>query len=279
MAFVLVERRAAEPVLPLRLFANRVFTVCSAVGFVVGFAMFGAITFLPQYMQVVKGASPTGSGLQLLPLMAGLLLTSMLSGVLISRSGRYKVFPIVGTALMTVGMYLLSHLGVTTSTLAASAYMFVLGVGIGAVMQVLVIAVQNVVPYADLGVATSGATFFRSIGGSFGTAAFGAIFASQLTGNLARYLPGTRRPGRLQRIRRSQPRHLGQAAARGACRLHPRLRGVPAYRVPHRRAHHRDRVRPDLAAQGGPPPQGGQHPRPGPGSRPQRGAGGPGLRR
>jgi EmrB/QacA subfamily drug resistance transporter len=191
VAFVLVERRAAEPVLPLRLFANRVFTVCSAVGFVVGFAMFGAITYLPQYMQVVKGASPTGSGLQLLPLMAGLLLTSMTSGILISRWGRYKVFPIAGTALMTVGMYLLSHLGVTTSTLAASAYMFVLGVGIGAVMQVLVIAVQNVVSYADLGVATSGATFFRSIGGSFGTAAFGAIFASQLSGNLARYLAGT----------------------------------------------------------------------------------------
>ncbi len=191
VAFVVVERRAAEPVLPLRLFANRVFSVCSAVGFVVGFAMFGAITYLPQYMQVVKGASPTSSGLQLLPLMAGLLLTSMASGVLISRWGRYKVFPIVGTALMTVGMYLLSHLGVTTSTLAASAYMFVLGVGIGAVMQVLVIAVQNVVPYADLGVATSGATFFRSIGGSFGTAAFGAIFSSQLSGNLARYLAGT----------------------------------------------------------------------------------------
>jgi EmrB/QacA subfamily drug resistance transporter len=191
VAFILAERRAAEPVLPLRLFANRVFSVSSAVGFVVGFAMFGAITYLPQYMQVVRGASPTGSGLQLLPLMAGLLLTSTLSGILISRWGRYKIFPIIGTALMTVGMYLLSMLGVGTSTLASSAYMFVLGVGIGAVMQVLVIAVQNVVPYADLGVATSGATFFRSIGGSFGTAVFGAIFASQLTGNLARYLAGT----------------------------------------------------------------------------------------
>ena len=191
VAFVLVERRAAEPVLPLRLFANRVFSVCSAVGFVVGFAMFGAITYLPQYMQVVRGASPTGSGLELLPLMAGLLLTSMLSGIMISRWGRYKIFPIVGTALMTAGMYLLSLLGVATGTLASSVYMFVLGVGIGAVMQVLVIAVQNVVHYSDLGVATSGVTFFRSIGGSFGTAVFGAIFASQLTGNLARYLAGT----------------------------------------------------------------------------------------
>jgi DNA-binding MarR family transcriptional regulator len=194
VAFVLTERRAAEPVLPLRLFTNRVFSVSSAVGFVVGFAMFGAITYLPQYMQVVRGSSPTGSGLQLLPLMAGLLLTSTLSGILITRWGRYKVFPIIGTALMTAGMYLLSMLGVGTSTLASSVYMFVLGVGIGAVMQVLVIAVQNVVPYSDLGVATSGVTFFRSIGGSFGTAVFGAIFASQLTGNLAHYLAGTHIP-------------------------------------------------------------------------------------
>jgi EmrB/QacA subfamily drug resistance transporter len=190
IAFVFAERRAAEPVLPLRLFTNRVFSVCSAVGFVVGFAMFGAITYLPQYMQIVKGVSPTISGLRLLPLMAGLLLTSTTSGILISRWGRYKIFPIIGTALMTVGMYLLSMLGVATSTLASSFYMFVLGVGIGAVMQVLIIAVQNVVPYGDLGAATSGATFFRSIGGSFGTAVFGAIFSAQLGGNLRHFLAG-----------------------------------------------------------------------------------------
>jgi EmrB/QacA subfamily drug resistance transporter len=193
-AFVVAERRAAEPVMPLRLFTYRVFSVSSAVGFVVGFAMFGAITYLPQYLQVVKGSSPTVSGLELLPLMAGLLLTSITSGFLISRWGRYKVFPILGTAIMTVGMYLLSMLGVSTSAFAYSAYMFVLGVGIGAVMQVLVIAVQNVVPYADLGAATSGATFFRSIGGSFGTAVFGAIFASQLKSNLPRYLAGVHLP-------------------------------------------------------------------------------------
>ncbi|MGH3412910.1 MAG: MFS transporter [Marmoricola sp.] len=192
--FVLVERRASEPVLPLRLFTNRVFTVASLIGFVVGFAMFGAITYLPQYMQVVRGQSPTGSGLQLLPLMAGLLLTSMLSGFLITRWGRYKIFPILGTAVMTLGMYLLSLLDVGTSPLHYTLYMFVLGVGIGGVMQVLVIAVQNVVPYRDLGVATSGATFFRSIGGSFGTAVFGAIFANHLTGNLTHYLAGTRVP-------------------------------------------------------------------------------------
>ncbi len=192
--FVVVEQRATEPVLPLRLFTSRVFTVASLVGFVVGFAMFGAITYLPQYMQVVKGQSPTGSGLQLLPLMAGLLLTSMGSGILISRWGRYKVFPIAGTAVMTLGMWLLSHLAVGTSPLQYTVYMFVLGVGIGGVMQVLVIAVQNVVPYRDLGVATSGVTFFRSIGGSFGTAVFGAIFANQLTGNLVHYLAGTHVP-------------------------------------------------------------------------------------
>lgn len=194
LAFVAVERRAAEPVLPLRLFANRVFSASSAIGFVVGFAMFGAITYLPQYMQVVRGASPTGSGLQLLPLMAGLLLTSMGSGILISRWGRYKVFPIAGTAVMTLGMYLLSLMTVGTTTFAYSAYMFVLGVGIGAVMQVLVIAVQNVVSYRDLGVATSGVTFFRSIGGSFGTAVFGAIFANRLTVELRHYLAGTGLP-------------------------------------------------------------------------------------
>ena len=206
--FVVVERRAAEPVMPLRLFTNRVFSASSAIGFVVGFAMFGAITYLPQYMQVVRGASPTGSGLQLLPLMAGLLLTSMGSGILISRWGRYKVFPIAGTAVMTAGMYLLSLMGVGTGAASYTVYMFVLGVGIGGVMQVLVIAVQNVVAYRDLGVATSGATFFRSIGGSFGTAVFGAIFANQLTGNLHHYLSGIALPPGFQAMAGASPAAL-----------------------------------------------------------------------
>src|SRR5216683_3659928 len=168
--FVWAESRAAEPVLPLHLFRNRVFSASSAVGFVVGFAMFGAIAYLPQYMQIVKGSSPTISGLRLLPLMAGLLTTSIVTGRLVSRWGRYRVFPIVGTAVMTIGLYLLSHLGVTTSDWLSSLYMLVLGAGIGASLQVLVVAVQNSVSYADLGAATGGATFFRSIGGSFGTA-------------------------------------------------------------------------------------------------------------
>ncbi|MGE5287034.1 MAG: MFS transporter [Micromonosporaceae bacterium] len=194
VAFVAVERRAAEPVLPLRLFRNRVFSASSAIGLVVGFAMFGALAFLPQYMQIVKDVSPTLSGLRLLPMMAGLLLTSIVTGQLISRLGRYKVFPIVGTAMMTLGLYLLSLLDVSTGAALSSVYMFVLGMGIGASMQVLVIAVQNAVDYSDLGVATSGATFFRSIGGSFGTAVFGAIFAGVLAGNLASSLHGLRLP-------------------------------------------------------------------------------------
>ncbi len=174
--FVVAERWAAEPVLPLHLFKQPVFTAASAIGFVVGFAMFGALTYLPQYLQIVRGVSPTISGLHLLPLMVGLLATSIGTGQLISRWGRYKIFPVVGTATLTVGLYLLSHLGPSTSTGLASLYLLVFGVGIGATVQVLVIAVQNAIDYADLGAGTSGVTFFRSIGASFGTAAFGAIF-------------------------------------------------------------------------------------------------------
>jgi len=192
--FIWAESKAAEPVIPLRLFRNRVFSAASAVGFVVGFAMFGAIAYLPQYMQIVKGVSPTISGLRLLPLMAGLLTTSIITGRLVSRWGRYRIFPIVGSAAMTLGLYLLSHLGVTTSDWLSSLYMLVLGAGIGASLQVLVVAVQNSVSYADLGAATGGATFFRSIGGSFGTAIFGAVFANVLPGNLAASLHGLRLP-------------------------------------------------------------------------------------
>src|SRR6266436_3175152 len=141
--FVAVERRAAEPVLPLHLFANRVFSSASAVGLVIGFAMFGALAYLPQYMQIVRGTSPTASGLRLLPMMAGLLLTSIGTGQRVSKWGRYKIFPIMGTAVMTVGLFLLSLMGVATSFWLVSLYLFVLGVGIGSSMQVLVLAVQN----------------------------------------------------------------------------------------------------------------------------------------
>ena len=192
--FVLVERRAAEPVLPLHLFKLRTFSVTSLVGFIVGFAMFGAITYLPAFFQVVRGISPTISGLYLLPLMLGLLSVSIASGQIISKTGKYRFFPIAGTALVTLGLYLLSLMGVASSTWQDAAYMLILGMGIGGVMQVLVIIVQNGVPHSELGVATSGATFFRSIGGSFGTAIFGAIFSNVLIGNLAKHLHGVTLP-------------------------------------------------------------------------------------
>jgi len=194
IGFVLAERRAAEPVMPLELFRNRVFIYACAIGFAVGFALFGATTYLPLFMQVVNGASPTVSGLRLLPMVLGLLLTSILSGQLISRLGRYKIFPIIGTALMTVGLFLLSRMNEQTSLLTESLSMLVLGLGLGLVFQVLVIAVQNAVDYRNLGAATSDATFFRSIGGSFGTAVFGAIFSNQLAGHLSS-LASTLPPG------------------------------------------------------------------------------------
>ncbi|HEV3379367.1 MAG TPA: MDR family MFS transporter, partial [Trebonia sp.] len=141
--FVLVERRAAEPILPLHLFRLRTFSVTSVVGFIVGFAMFGAITYLPAFFQVVRGISPTISGLYLLPLMVGLLTVSIASGQIISRTGKYRFFPIAGTALMTLGLFLLSLMGPDSATWQDSLYMLVLGMGIGGVMQVLVIIVQN----------------------------------------------------------------------------------------------------------------------------------------
>jgi EmrB/QacA subfamily drug resistance transporter len=195
--FVVVERRAVEPILPLHLFSNRGFSSTSVVGFIVGLALFGAVTYLPVFFQIVHGESPTTSGLQLLPLLAGLIVFSTTSGAVISRTGRYRVFPIAGTALITVGILLLSQVGVATSLVVAALFMFVLGVGLGCVMQVLVLIVQNAVPYSELGVATSGATFFRSIGGSFGTAIFGAIFSNVLAGNLVRHLGQAKLPAGL----------------------------------------------------------------------------------
>jgi predicted MFS family arabinose efflux permease len=136
---------AAEPVIPLKLFRERVFNAASAIGFVMGFAMFGALTFLPLYMQIVKGVSPTASGLRILPLMLGMLGASVTSGRLVTRWGRYKIFPILGTALMTVGAYLLSFIDASTNAWVLAGYMFVFGVGMGLIMQVLVVAVQNAV--------------------------------------------------------------------------------------------------------------------------------------
>jgi len=188
------ERRAAEPVLPLRMFRNSVFTTASAISLAAGFAMFGALSFLPLFLQVVHGVSPTISGVYLLPMVLGLLLTSVGSGQLIARTGRYKVYPIVGTAVLAVALFLLSTLDENTSTLVMNLYFFILGFSLGLIIQVLVIAVQNTVDYADLGAATSGVTFFRSIGGAFGVSVFGAIFSNQLAAHLASALHGVRLP-------------------------------------------------------------------------------------
>jgi EmrB/QacA subfamily drug resistance transporter len=205
-AFLLVESRVAEPILPLTLFRNHTFAVTSAIGFIVGFALFGAVTYLPLYFQVTKGSSPTASGLQLTPLMAGVLVTSITSGQLITRLGRYRVFPIVGTAVMAVAMFLLSRLGVGTSTIVAAVFACLLGLGLGMVMQVLVLAVQNAVDRPVMGVATSGSTLFRQVGGSIGVALFGTIFASRVHLELARrvptgtHLPKTINPGGIKRL-------------------------------------------------------------------------------
>jgi EmrB/QacA subfamily drug resistance transporter len=179
------ELRAPEPILPLRLFRSSVFSVANAMGFAIGMAMFGAIIFITLFLQIVYGVSATSSGLRTTPLMAGLLVAAVLSGRAISRVGRYKAFPIAGTAVLVVGMYLLSRLGVGTATWLASVYMVVVGVGLGLVMQVLVLVVQNDAQPQEIGVATSSATFFRGVGGAFGVSAFGTIFAARLSHRLA----------------------------------------------------------------------------------------------
>jgi EmrB/QacA subfamily drug resistance transporter len=183
--FVWVEIRAQEPILPMRLFRSPVFTVCCILGFIVGFAMLGALTFLPTFMQFVDGVSATESGLRTLPMVLGLLSTSIASGQIVGRTGRYKIFPVAGTAIMTAGFLLLSRMDATTSIWLQSLYLFVLGCGIGLCMQVLVLTVQNTSRFEDLGVATSGVTFFRTIGSSFGAAIFGSLFANFLAGRIA----------------------------------------------------------------------------------------------
>lgn len=194
VGFVLVERRAAEPVLPLKLFRLRTFTLTAVISFIVGFAMFGAMTYLPTFLQVVQGVSPTMSGVHMLPMVFGLLLASTVSGQIVSRTGRWKVFPIAGTGVTALGLLLLHRLDEHSSTGEMSAYFLVFGVGLGLVMQVLVLIVQNAVSYEDLGVATSGATFFRSIGASFGVAVFGTVFAGRLGDKLTDAFRGAQLP-------------------------------------------------------------------------------------
>ena len=179
-AFCFVELRVSEPIISLKLFSNRTFSAASTVGFVIGFTMFGSIVYLPLYLQVVHGASPTKSGLELLPMVAGMLITFVLSGQLVTRTGRYKIFPILGSAVVALGLVSLSRLGSDTSFTYAAVGMFIVGLGLGLVMQILVVAVQNAVPHSQLGTATATATFFRSIGGAFGVAVLGDVFNNRL---------------------------------------------------------------------------------------------------
>ncbi len=188
-AFLYVETKAPDPILPLSLFANRAFAIAAATGFIVGMALFGSITLLPVYLQVVKGLDPTSAGLHMTPMMLGVFASSITSGQIISRVGRYKIFPIIGTGLMTIALFLLSRITLETPASTASLYMLLLGLGLGMVMQILVMAVQNAVAYEQLGVATSGTTLFRSIGGAVGAALFGGIFNYTLQTKISATLP------------------------------------------------------------------------------------------
>lgn len=188
--FILQEQHANEPIIPLRLWQDKVFSVASGLEFLVGFAMFGGIIYLPLWLQTVGGASAQNSGLLILPLMAGLMISSITSGRLITKTGRYKRYPVIGTATIAVGLFLLSTMGVGTSRWLSSGYMVILGLGIGMIIQIMVLAVQNSVPHSDLGTATATETFTRSMGGAFGVAVFGAILTNRLVYNLDRLLPG-----------------------------------------------------------------------------------------
>jgi EmrB/QacA subfamily drug resistance transporter len=188
--FIRVERRAAEPVMPLQLFRNRNFTLISGIGFLLGFAMFGAINFLPVFQQLVQGATATNSGLLLLPMMAAAMVVSLFVGRAITTTGKYKIYPVIGGVGMAVGMWLLSTMDVSTPAWLTGVYIAVLGLGMGFLMQTTMLIAQNSVEQRDLGVASSASTFFRSIGGSFGVSLFGAVFNNQFLSELtARFGP------------------------------------------------------------------------------------------
>ncbi|MFC8720384.1 MDR family MFS transporter [Kitasatospora sp. NPDC057198] len=184
IGFCYVEQRVAEPIIPLKLFRNRNFTMVSIIGFIVGFAMFGAVTFLPTYQQIVQGASATNSGLLLMPMMFGMLVVSLVVGQTITKTGKYRIFPIIGTTVMAGGSLLLSTLAVDTKSFTSSCYMVVLGAGMGFLMQVTMLVAQNSVEMKDMGVASSSATLFRTIGGSFGVALFGTLYINRLNDTL-----------------------------------------------------------------------------------------------
>src|SRR5215467_7274025 len=188
-AFVAIERRATEPILPLNVFRNRNFSLAIAMSFLLGLALFGALTFLPLYQQTVQHLSPTQSGLMLIPMMLGSTVTALISGQVTTKTGRYKVLPIVGAAMMTIGMYLLTGLGLHTSLVTMGIYFAVIGLGMGFLMQITTLVAQNSVAPQEMGVASSARTFFQQIGGSLGVAVFGVVFARRLVESLTTHLP------------------------------------------------------------------------------------------
>jgi EmrB/QacA subfamily drug resistance transporter len=212
-AFVVVERRVDDPTLPLRLFRLPTFRIAAVVSLIVGVAMYGAITYLPTFLQVANGASASNSGLLIVPVMAGLLSASIAAGQIITRTGRYRVFPILGMAVASLGLFLLSTLDVGSSRWESGLYMFVLGAGIGLVMQVMVLATQNEAPISDLGVATSTVTFFRTIGGSVGVSIFGALFTSRLTHLLGSAVPENMTPAAINQLPLEQRARTASAFA------------------------------------------------------------------
>ncbi|MEU5939527.1 MDR family MFS transporter [Micromonospora sp. NPDC047548] len=209
--FVVQEARVAEPILPLRLFRSATFALANSAGFVLGLVMFGSIIFIPLYLQIVKGASPTRSGLLMLPMMAGIIVTSVLTGRAMSRIGRYKWFPVAGSVVLLAGMLLFTRLQVGTSLWIAFGFMVVIGVGLGLSMQSLILAVQNAVDVRDLGAGTSSATFFRSLGGSFGVAILGTVLSTRLTAQLADRLPAA--------IAQLPPQERAAVVARGGAKI------------------------------------------------------------
>ncbi|GAP52327.1 MDR family MFS transporter [Streptomyces azureus] len=180
VGFVFWQTRAAEPVVPLHIFRSRNFTLMSVIGFITGFVMFGATLFLPLYQQSVQGASATNSGLLLLPMLGAMLVTSMVAGRVTTNTGRYKVFPILGSVLMTVGLYLLSTMDTGTSRFTSGVFMAVVGFGMGCLMQITMLVAQNSVEMKDMGVASSSTTLFRTLGSSFGVAIMGALFNNRV---------------------------------------------------------------------------------------------------
>ncbi|HEY1064150.1 MAG TPA: MDR family MFS transporter [Candidatus Saccharimonadales bacterium] len=190
LLFIWREKYAKEPIIPLNLFKNKIFSVTTLLSLVIGMVMFGAIIFLPEYQQLVRGDSATKSGLMLLPLVGGMMIASVTSGRLISKHGKYRIFPIVGTAMVALAFFLFSHIALDTSRVTLGIWMFILGAGMGQVMPVLTLAVQNAVDRKDLGAATSSVVFFRSIGSTLGAAIFGAILTNRLAHHVAEKIPG-----------------------------------------------------------------------------------------